>query len=281
VKIPCANPGCENQIGALAVKLKVSRSGFIKEGQWFCSQACYCSYIADDYIESKRCGLGKAVRKVKLGLLLLKNKVIDKAQLSRALEIKTHSYRPLGEILIDAGYITEKELKSVLSMQAGVAPINLDPQLKIKLREEIPLKIVKEFHFVVFNFDAADKTIFVAVYDMDYITCLEDYFAKIHPAFLVKFYLEDREKILTVLTNNYPGEKITIPPKNGATTAISQGDETDEMENVVVRFIEFLTNTTGHDVKIDNLDKSVRIKGETDHFTIDIYLSRKTDNKTP
>jgi hypothetical protein len=179
----------------------------------------------------------------------------------------------LGEILIQAGYITEKELKAVLSMQAGVAPILLDPQVKAKLKDDIPFKMVNEFHMVVFDFDLESKTILIAVYDMDYLSCLEEYFAKIYPGYLIKFYLEDRGKILTILANNYPGKPLRIDTADRP-AEMKPGAGDPQLDRTVVKFIEFL-NGFSSEVQLDNLDNAVWLKGENRDFKIDIYLTRK------
>jgi hypothetical protein len=273
MKIECTNPGCTHTARSLTVKLGLPGSGVKEEDQWFCSRRCYRNYLADRLIADKRSGLGKSVRRVKLGLLLVKNKLIDKDQLTAALEQRSGSSKKLGEILVESGRITEKELKAALSMQAGVAPINLDPRTKIKLKEVIPFKIIDEYHFVLFDFDEEDKTISAAVYDMDYIAVLEKYFSRLYPGYLSRFFLEDKKKILSVIAFNYPEEKLSLQveeelsrPGNGAGS---------DMEKAVVAMVEFLNRFTGNQVKIDSLDNAVWLKGKTENFKIDIYLTKK------
>lgn len=276
MKINCANPGCTNTVGSLSVKLGFPGSGESRDGMWFCSHKCYSSFAADNYIEEKRCGMGKAVRRLKLGMLLLKNNFIEPEQLRTALQEKNAagSLKKLGEILVEAGHITQKELKSVLSMQAGVAPINLDTNLKIRLKDLLPLKIVETFHFVVFNLDEENKTLFIAVYDMDYITCLEDYFIKIFPGYLVKFYLEDREKILTILTKNYPGKTFSVPVA-GDKKALWDPRK-HELEQQVMECVDFMSAfTNGGEIKLDNLEDAIWLKGKRGDLAIDIYLTPK------
>lgn len=281
MKITCANPECAKTVRTLSVKLGMPGAGEKKDNQWFCSKKCYRSYLADQYIEDKRCGLKKTVRQEKLGTILVKNNFISKKQLTLALEEKSRSSKQLGEILVNAGYITEKELKAVLSMQAGVAPIILNPQTKIKLKNEIPFKLISEFHMVIFDFDLESKVILTAVYEMDYIAYLQEYFSKIYPAFLIKFYLEEKEKILTILTNNYPGKPLQVDAA-GISPVKEEGVEDTEPDKAIMKLVRFLNGLSGNDVngvKIDNLDNAVWLKSETKDFKIDIYLTRKTRGK--
>jgi hypothetical protein len=273
VKVTCANPECVKTIHPLWAKLRLPGSGEKRQEQWFCSRKCSSNWLADQYIEDKRCGLKRTVRQVKLGMLLLKNNFINQEQLTLALEEKSRSTKRLGEILIQAGYVTERELNAVISMQAGVAPILLDPQTKVKLKEEIPFKIINEFHVVIFDFDLESKTILIALYDTDYLSCLEEYFASAYPGYLSKFYLEDREKILAILANNYPGKPLRIETAEKP-TGIKTGAADTPLDRTVMKFIEFL-NGFSSEVQLDNLDNAVWLKGENRDFKIDIYLTRK------
>jgi hypothetical protein len=281
MKITCSNPECARTVRTLSVKFGMPSAGEKKDNQWFCSKKCYRCYLADQYILAKRCGLKKTVRQVKLGAILVKNNFITKKQLTLALEEQSRSPKQLGEILVNAGYITEKELKAVLSLQAGIAPIILDPQTKIKLKDEIPFKMINEFHMVIFDFDLESKVILIAVYEMDYIVCLQEYFSKIYPDYLIKFYLEEKEKILTILANNYPGKPLRV---DAAEISLAQegGFEDTEPDRAIMKLVEFLNTFSGNNVngvKIDNLDNAVWLKSETKDFKIDIYLTRKSRNK--
>lgn len=278
MKIICANPECTRTVRSLSVKLGLPGTGAKKDNQWFCSNKCYSSYLADQYIEDKRCGLKKTVPRVKLGMLLVKNHFITQKQLALALEEKSRSTKRLGEILVNAGYITEKELKAVLSMQAGVAPIILAPRTKVKLKDNIPFKMIDEFHMVIFDYDLESKVILAAVYEMDYIACLLEYFSKVYPGHLVKFYLEEKEKILTILAKNYPGKSLRVDT-GGISPVKEEGGANTELDKAVMKLVEFLnvfSGNNGNGVKIDNLDNAVWLKSETKDFNIDIYLSRKT-----
>jgi hypothetical protein len=281
MKIICANPECARTVRTLSIKLGLPGAGEKKDNQWFCSNKCYSSYLADQYILDKRCGLKKTLSKVKLGMLLVKNHFITQQQLIRALEKESRSPKRLGEILVDDGYITEQELKAVLSMQAGVAPIILTPQTKVKLKDEIPFKMINEFHMVIFDYDLESKVIQAAVYEMDYIACLLEYFSRVYPGHLVKFYLEEKEKILNILANNYPGKPLGVDAE-GISPRKEEGGEDTELEKAVMKLVEFLnvfSGNNGNGVKIDNLDNAIWLKSETKDFKIDIYLSRKTRGK--
>ncbi|MDP2921819.1 MAG: ATPase, T2SS/T4P/T4SS family [Candidatus Omnitrophota bacterium] len=70
--------------------------------------------------------------------LLINNKVISKAQLDKALKIQKEKGGSLKNILVHAGFITEKDLMSALSQGLGIPPISL---ARFKIDQEL-LKLI-------------------------------------------------------------------------------------------------------------------------------------------
>jgi type IV pilus assembly protein PilB len=268
MRIECANPNCDNIAHPVKEKFGLSESGLKKRDRWFCSRKCYIDTRADVFIDAKKDGIKRTVRRVKIGLLLLKNNLIDKDTLGTALEEQQRSGKRLGELLVETGKITRKELKSVLSMQAGVAPVSLDPHLTVKLKDVISFKIVREFRFVCFKFDEQEKVISVALYDLELLSCLEEIFEDIYHGYLVKFYLDDKEKILTILHNNYPPE---LWPH--ASTHLN-GREDVHQETLVYKMVGFLTAGGAEEVKIGHLEGKVRITSKIEGLNVEIEISR-------
>lgn len=277
MKVACANPGCYKHTHSLTIKLGVPGTGKMQDGKWFCSQRCYTIFLADQLIMDKRSGLGRTLGRVKLGMLLVKNNLISEEQLSAALAERSRSYKKLGEILVESGQITERELRAVISLQTGASPVDLNPRLKVKLKDEIPFKLINEFHFIVFDFDEESRIIMVALYDMDYISCLKEYFSKVYPGYMIKFYVEDRRKILTTIFNNYPKEHVRVDIAEKS-YPLRKGEE---VETTVYRIMDFLNGFCIREAKIDNLEDALWIKGETGELKIDVYLTKKGTESPP
>jgi type II secretory ATPase GspE/PulE/Tfp pilus assembly ATPase PilB-like protein len=60
-----------------------------------------------------------------LGQMLIENGLITEKELENALKIQVKSGKFLGRILVELGYVQEKDLKKILSTQAGVEMIDL------------------------------------------------------------------------------------------------------------------------------------------------------------
>lgn len=268
MRVECGNPKCSNTMHPVKLKLGLAGSGEKWNDLWFCSHKCYFDVRADHFIEARRDGLKKLVRRVKLGLLLLKKNLIDKETLSMTLEEQAHSSKKLGELLVEKGKITSRELKAVLALQAGVAPVSLDHGLTVKLKKDIPFKLIREFQFVCFKFDRVEKTISAALYDIEMLPSLEEIFAEMYRGYLVKFYLDDKKNIVDILSHNYPEEKISYQP-----VSISFGDK--RVESLVYKVVDFLHHTNAVDIKIDQLPETdiIRITANVENLALDIEVS--------
>jgi MSHA biogenesis protein MshE len=67
----------------------------------------------------------KRPERIRLGDLLLQQKLISQEQLKAALEDQSRSGRKLGRVLIDSGYLSEDQIGEALARQLGVPFINL------------------------------------------------------------------------------------------------------------------------------------------------------------
>jgi type IV pilus assembly protein PilB len=95
-----------------------------------------------------------SIARMKLGELLVSNRLLTPQQLTRALEIQCQHFQPLGQILVKEGFITEDRLLQACAAQKGVAAwfLHRDPPTKEALalvpaalcrsHQLLPVKIV-------------------------------------------------------------------------------------------------------------------------------------------
>jgi MSHA biogenesis protein MshE len=81
-------------------------------------------------------------KKIRIGDLLVENKVISNAQLEAALADQKKSGRKLGKILTENGYLTEEDLLGFLSQQLSIPFVDL---LHYKFEPEV-IKLIPEIH---------------------------------------------------------------------------------------------------------------------------------------
>jgi len=111
----------------------------------------------------------------RLGEILVKNNLINRDQLSKALEEQKLSGGQLriGSILINQKHLTEEQLTSFLSKQYGVPSVNLgDYEIDPTVIKTIPPEVVQKYQLLPVN--RAGATLIVAVSDPSNLFAIED-----------------------------------------------------------------------------------------------------------
>jgi type IV pilus assembly protein PilB len=111
----------------------------------------------------------------RLGEILVKNNLIARDQLEKALEEQKLSggQARLGSILIKQNLISEQNLTSFLSKQFGVPTVNLaDYEIDASVIKLIPPEVVQKYQLVPVN--RAGATLIVAVSDPSNLFAIED-----------------------------------------------------------------------------------------------------------
>ena len=94
-------------------------------------------------------------KKIRLGDLLVDNKLISEGQLEEALKDQKKSGRKLGRILIDNGYIDENQMLEVLSKQLKIPFIDLQHfRFKAEIVKLIPEIQARRFRVIALSSDA-------------------------------------------------------------------------------------------------------------------------------
>jgi len=111
----------------------------------------------------------------RLGEILVKNNLINREQLSRALEEQKLSGNQLriGSILISQNNLTEEQLTSFLSKQYSVPSVNLsDYEIDPAVIKIIPTDVAQKYQLIPVN--RAGATLIIAVSDPSNLFAIED-----------------------------------------------------------------------------------------------------------
>ncbi len=84
----------------------------------------------------------------RLGDLLLEAGSIRQKDLDRALTVQAGSNRRLGYLLIKMGYISEQELQSVLSAQLGIPIVDIHQAFSREVRSLLPRYLCKRYNVI-------------------------------------------------------------------------------------------------------------------------------------
>jgi MSHA biogenesis protein MshE len=88
--------------------------------------------------------------KIRLGEILLQQKLLTEEQLKSALDEQKRSGRKLGRIFIDAGYVTEEQIGDALARQLQVPYINLKHfNIKADIATKLPETLARRFRAIV------------------------------------------------------------------------------------------------------------------------------------
>jgi type IV pilus assembly protein PilB len=99
-----------------------------------------------------------------IGAMLVKSEIINQKQLDEALNLQKKEHKRLGEILMDLGYISGKDLMWILSEQANMPFVELKPEmLDSALINRFPETLLRENNILPL-YQTTDQ-IYVAVGD--------------------------------------------------------------------------------------------------------------------
>jgi len=110
-----------------------------------------------------------------LGRILIKMRKANRKQVHEGLAVQKSKRGPLGQILIDLGYIQDSDLQFALAAQIGMEPVNLDaidvPDEAIKL---VPNQMANTYRIIPISFDETSKTLSVAMASPDNFQATDD-----------------------------------------------------------------------------------------------------------
>lgn len=97
---------------------------------------------------------------LKLGELLLRNKLISKEQLDKALELQKQNNSKLGYNLVKLGFVSDEEIATCLSKQFGISAINLSHfEIDQAVLDLVPVEVCRKYDLIPVNRTGAVLTV--------------------------------------------------------------------------------------------------------------------------
>jgi len=208
-------------------------------------------------------------RKKRLGELLVEAGAITKKQLEHALAEQGNNGKRLGETLIYLGYINEQQMLRTLEQQLGVSYVQLsEMEIQAEALSVVPLFLAERYNIMPIRIDGSrlllamnDPTNFYAIDDVRMVSGLE-----------VETVLAEAKDIVASINNNY-GVKGRVENavnrlKNEEVTATIR-DLADATENApIVSIVNSLLDQAVHDkasdVHIEPSEDKVRVRFRVD-----------------
>jgi len=211
---------------------------------------------------------------------LKSSKIIQEAQLNKALEIQKKKGGSLGRILVEQGYISHKDLLVILSQQLNIPPIDLskykvDPEL-VKM---IPEKMAKRYK--LFPISKIGQTLTLAMADPTNIIAMDD--IKTVTNYTVDLVLASESDIDNAIANYYKREaeedifKTVQDDESVDDFQVVEGDDekidiseisVESKKAPIVKLVSMILNealaSRASDIHIEPQEKALRVRYRID-----------------
>jgi type IV pilus assembly protein PilB len=219
-------------------------------------------------------------REVKrLGNLLVEFGKITEKQLKEALNKQKNTGKRLGEILTDQGYITEEDIIDVLEIQLGIQRVYLDfIDIDFKVTKLVPERLARKYTLVPTGI-TGDK-LEVAMSDPLNIFAQDD--VRVASGYDVKPLIAKKSEIINVIDKLYSGEKVEKAAEEFSKEhkLKIEKEESQHLEDTdinrapIVKIVDLVLSdaikSSSSDIHIEPFDKYIKIR-----YRIDGMLQEK------
>ncbi len=227
-------------------------------------------------------------RKKRIGELLLMEKAITADQLERGLEVKKHSDKKLGEILVDLGFTTEEIVTDVLARKFNVDKVALATmQISEEIINMVSGQILRKYMMIPFAYKEGNATtIRVAMADPMNMNAMDDF--TIITNYQVEPCIATTTEIMRTLDKYYgDAEALTAAEQYAKERQIQLENTAEEEENtdvenspiviLVKSMIEQAARQRASDIHVEALQNKVRVRYRIDgalyeKISYDIHL---------
>ncbi len=212
-------------------------------------------------------------RKLRIGDLLVNEKLITNEQLDRALEVKKESDKKLGEIIVELGFASEESVVKALSNQLGVEIVNPS---QIKITDEILAMVEGQLlrkHLMIPIEMANDNTVRVAMADPMDINAIDDF--TIVTNYQIEPCIATTREINIAIDKYYGNAEALTAAEQYASERKAQLAELEEDESnadienspivvLVKNMIEQAARQRASDIHVEALQNKVRVRYRID-----------------
>lgn len=214
-------------------------------------------------------------KKLRLGDLLVGQKVITEEQLEMALAAQRGTERKLGEVMVDEGFTTEEAIAGALSSQMGIEYVNLTGiQISEDIIQLIPSNVAKKYTAIPLQYDGKSANgLVVAMADPMDMDALDDF--SIITDLQIVPVVATRKQIVLLIDKYYAA----ADAQNAADQYVKEREElykeeTEEMYSedvnnspivqLVKGMIEQAVRQRASDIHIEPMENQVRIRYRID-----------------
>lgn len=214
-------------------------------------------------------------QKKRLGDLLIDAGKITQYDLMQALQMQKTVGKKLGEVLIDLGMITEQEIIQAVVQQTGIAAVDLgEVEFDRKVLKLVPEQLCEKYTLIPFGFH--NHKIQVAMNDPLNIYALDD--LSISTGFEIETFISPKATIQRYIQIHYSSEQVFLAAEALAEeqrilkSTVDLASVEDSMEDIknspIVKMVDYLFKNAiemrASDIHIEPFETKVRIRYRID-----------------
>jgi type IV pilus assembly protein PilB len=173
----------------------------------------------------------------KLGRVLTKMGVVTREQVHESLGIQKTRRIPIGQLMVELGYCTQKNVDAALAGQAGLEYVDLtDVEISDEVRDAIPADNARAYQVVPLEFDPKSRKLKIAMKSPDNFQAVDD--LRLLMSFDVKAVVADGDRIDEMLTKYYAQSEsmmdvVTSLAEDSKFTSIASGGASIDLDAVM------------------------------------------------
>ena len=145
----------------------------------------------------------------RIGAILRKMGLVDRDQVHEALDLQSQRRLPLGQLLIELGYITTEDVNAALAAQAGMESVDLERvEIDAEVFKILPAETAKAYQCIPIQYDKATNTLTVALKSADNFRAMDD--LRLLMGFEVKAIVADPAQIDAYMSRYYESDDESI-----------------------------------------------------------------------
>ena len=145
----------------------------------------------------------------RIGAILRKMGLVNRDQVHEALDLQSQRRLPLGQLLIELGYITTEDVNAALAAQAGMESVDLERvEIDAEVFKILPAETAKAYQCIPIQHDKASNTLTVALKSADNFRAMDD--LRLLMGFEVKAIVADPAQIDAYMSRYYESDDESI-----------------------------------------------------------------------
>ena len=211
---------------------------------------------------------------MRLGDLLIKQKVLTEEELKKALQLQKGTGKKIGEVLVDNGMITEDMIARALQAQLGMKLVHLTGiTIPKDVRKLVNVNILKKYQCIPFELDPYNANILhLAMADPMDMTAIDD--ISIITNLQVEPYIATTSEVLAAIDHCYGASENMDAARRFTRErellrgSNEEGTETDVSDAPIVQLVRSLIEQAvrqrASDIHIEALESKVRVRYRID-----------------